>query len=210
MDALIAMAFAFSGFESAMIPGGGIKNPRENAPRAAFGALLVTSVLYFSLHLVVMRAVPDMASSERSLSDAAAIYFGGAGQTLMATAAVISTLGSLSAAALSAPRLTESMANDRVFPRLLAWKHPKSKTPWVSIVLWALLVIALAIYGTFFWNVVLSVAARLVVYSTMCFSVLKLGKSYGPSLREVRGSFRERCGIALVRPCHVGNHGEHY
>jgi hypothetical protein len=38
------------------------------------------------------------------------------------------------------------------------------------------IVIALAIYGTF-WNVVLSVAERLVVYSTVCFSVLKLRKA---------------------------------
>ena len=118
----------------------------------------------------------------------------------MATAAVISTLGSVSAAALSAPRLTESMANDRVFPRLLAWKHPKSKTPWVSIVLWALLVIALAIYGTFFWNVVLSVAARLVVYSTKCFSVLKLRKKH-PEQAAWRAPFGVAIPIAGILVC---------
>jgi amino acid transporter len=43
------MAFAFSGFESTMIPGGDIKNPRENTSPAAFGALLVAFIRYFSL-----------------------------------------------------------------------------------------------------------------------------------------------------------------
>lgn len=177
-DALIAMVFAFSGFESAMIPGREIENPRENTPPAAFNALLLISVLYFSLHLVVMRVLPEMSSSERPLSDAAAIYLGANGRTTIAAAAIVCTFGWLSAAAFSAPRLTQAMAERGNFPEILARKSKKSDTPWVSIMFWAVLVIGLTSYGTFSWNVVLSVAARLVVYSTMCAAVLKLRKTH--------------------------------
>ena len=92
------------------------------------------------------------------------------------------------------------MAHDGVFPQALAWKHPKSQTPWVSIILWALLVIALAIYGSFFWNVVLSVAARLVVYFTMCISLLKLRKKQ-PDQPAWRAPFGVAIPIAGILIC---------
>ena len=45
-----------------------------------------------------------------------------------------------------------------------AIRHPRFRTPSVSIILWAVLVLGLAIYGNFIWNAILSVAARIVTY----------------------------------------------
>lgn len=177
IEALLAMVFAYSGFESAMIPGSEIKDPHRTAKPAAFGVLLFVSILYLCIHLVVMHAVPAMAGSSRPLSDAAAVYAGEAGRTVIAFAAVASTFGWLSAAALTAPRLTYSMGKHGDLPEGLGQVHSQNITPWVSVILWAGLVTALAIYGEFIWNVVLSVSARLVVYSTMCAAAIKLRKT---------------------------------
>lgn len=191
-DALVAMVFAYSGFESAMIPGSELKNPRRDNPIAAFTALLVVSTLYVCLHLVVMRAVPGMSASERPLSDAAAIYMGETGRTVIAIAAIVSTFGWLSAAVVTAPRLTYAMAEQGDFPSVCGRVHGAYRTPWVSILLWAGLVIALASYGNFIWNVVLSVAARLVVYSTMCAAAIRLRLSH-----PTRDAWRAPFGIVI-------------
>ena len=46
VDAFIVMVFAYSGFESAMIPGGEIKDPRKTTWRAACLALAIITGLY--------------------------------------------------------------------------------------------------------------------------------------------------------------------
>lgn len=191
-DALVAMVFAYSGFESAMIPGSELKNPRRDTAIAAFTALLIVSALYVCLHMVVMRAVPGMATSERPLSDAAAAYMGDTGRTAIAIAAIVSTFGWLSAAVVTAPRLTYAMAVERDFPAVCGRVHQTYITPWVSIILWAGLVVALASYGNFIWNVVLSVAARLVVYSTMFAAAIRLR-----ILHPDRDAWRAPFGVAV-------------
>jgi basic amino acid/polyamine antiporter, APA family len=191
-DALIVMVFAYSGFESAVIPGSELKNPRRDASIAAFSALLTISVLYICLHVVVMRAIPDIVSSERPLSDAATVYVGGLGGIIVSLAAIVATFGWLSAAVVTAPRLTYAMAEQGDFPAICGQVHGTFRTPWVSIILWALLVGILANYDNFMWNVVLSVAARLVVYSTMCAAVIQLRRRY-----PTRDAWRAPMGIGI-------------
>lgn len=173
-DALLVTVFAYSGFESAMIPGGEIKEPRRNTPIAAFTALTVIACVYWMLQLVVMRALPDTGVSVRPLADAATVYVGEFGGQVIAVAAVISTLGWLTAAIVTAPRLTYSMATERDLPAALGRLHQRFHTPWVSISLWSISVAGLSLYGDFSWNVILSVSARLVVYTAMCLSVMRL------------------------------------
>jgi len=192
IDALLAMVFAYSGFESAMIPGSELKNPRRDAPIAAFTALAVVTLLYVLLYVVVTHVVPDMAANDHPLATAAGIYGGAFGENLMSIAAIISTFGWLSAAIVSAPRLTYAMAQEHDFPAICGLVHPSYRTPWISILLWAGLVAALAIYGDFIWNAVLSVSARLIVYSTMCAAAIRLRITH-PS----RDAWRAPFGISL-------------
>ena len=173
-DVLVVMVFAYSGFETAMIPGSELKNPRCDIPIAVFTALLTVSILYACIHLVVMHAAPAMASSTRPLSDAASVYAGEIGGTIISLAAILTMLGSLSAAAVTAPRVIYAMAEQGHFPAICSSVHRVYHTPWASILLWAGVVLALANYDGFIWNVVLSVAARLVVYSTMCAAAIQL------------------------------------
>lgn len=191
-DVLVVMVFAYSGVETAMIPGSELKNPRRDIPIAVFAALLVVSMLYVCLHLVVMHAAPAMASSERPLSVAASVYAGEIGGTVISLAATLAMFGSLSAAAVTAPRLTYAMAEQGDFPAICSLVHRVYHTPWASILLWAGVVLALANYDSFIWIVVLSVAARLVVYSTMCAAVIQLRL-----LHPSRDAWRAPIGIGV-------------
>jgi APA family basic amino acid/polyamine antiporter len=172
--ATLALVFALGGFESSLMPMAEVKDPRRDAPFALFVALLVCATLYTLIHLVVMAVVPVAQMTERPLADAARVMFGPAGATLMAAAAMLSTYGYLSGQMLSAPRMPYAMAEQGDFPPQLARVHPRFRTPYVSIIVYTALALALAIYGSFFWNAILSAVARLFVYAPVAAGVMVL------------------------------------
>ncbi len=72
------------------------------------------------------------------------------------------------------------------------------RTPYVSIVVYALLTYALSLYGTFRWNVVLAAVGRVFTYGIVCLSVFALRHR-----RPNTEAFRLRaapvwCGIGLA------------
>jgi amino acid transporter len=178
LDALVVLLFAFGGFESALIPAAETKNPRRDTPFALGVGLLIIATCYLLIHLVAMRAVPDLAASPRPLSDAARAFTGGAGAAVMAIAAMLSTYGWLSAAAVTAPRLLYALGERGDFPRLFRAVHPRFHSPHLAILLWAGFVLALSIYGSFIWNAVLAGVVRLVTYAAICGALIQLRRQH--------------------------------
>ncbi len=174
MAALLALIFAFGGFEAALMPMGEVKYPRRDTPFALFVALAVCAVFYSLIHLVVMGALANPGASERPLADAARVFLGNAGAGLVALGAMVSTYGYLSGQFVSAPRLTFAFAERRDFPPLFAAVHPKFRTPYISIVVYTALALTLAIYGSFIWNAILSSVARLLTYGLVCAALIRL------------------------------------
>ena len=174
VDALVGLLFAFGGFESACLPAGEVKDPRRDAPFALFAGFAVVAAIYLSVHLVAMWSLPNLASSERPLADAARVFAGPAGAALISFGATVSTLGTLCAGAITAPRLVFALGVRGDFPRLFAAVHPRYRTPYVSIIAWSLLALGLALWGNFLWNAVLSISARLVTYGLGCGALIQL------------------------------------
>jgi APA family basic amino acid/polyamine antiporter len=173
-DALVALVFAFGGFESALIPAAEARNPRRDAPFALGTSLAVVAVLYFLVHLVAMWGVPDLAGSSRPLADAARAFAGPAGAAAMALAAMLSAYGWHSGAFVAMPRLLFALGERGDFPRALAAVHPRFRSPHVAILFWAVIILALGISGSFLWNAILAGVARLVTYAATCLALLRL------------------------------------
>jgi amino acid transporter len=173
-DALIALVFAFGGFESALIPAAETKDPRHDTPFALGVGLAIVAVCYFLIQIVAMWAVPELASAERPLADAARSFAGTAGAAAMAIAAMLSAYGWLSAAFVAMPRLVYALGERGDFPRAFGAVHPRFRSPHLAILLWAMLVLGLAIYGSFIWNAILAGVARLVTYAATCVALLQL------------------------------------
>lgn len=192
-DALVALVFAFGGFEAAVIPAGETKDPRRDAPFALFGALAVITTLYLLIHLVAMWTLPDLARSERPLADAARAFAGPAAAKLIALGAIVSTAGWLAGSVITAPRLTFALAERGDFPAFFARVDPRYRTPHLSIVLWAALVIGLALTGGFLWNATLSAIARLVTYAAACAALIQLRRR-----RPEAAAFRAPAGRVLA------------
>jgi amino acid transporter len=178
LDAVLALIFAFGGFEGAVIPMSEAKDPRRDAPFALFAALGVTTLVYTLVQVVVTGILSHPEQTDRPLAAAAHQVFGAPGGALIAAGALVSVYGLLSSMALYTPRLTFALAERRDFPAFFAAVHPRFRTPYVSILVYTALVWTLAVAGSFRWNLGLSAVARLFTYAPTCAALIVLRRKH--------------------------------
>jgi APA family basic amino acid/polyamine antiporter len=183
LHAILLMVYAYGGFEGALFIGGEARDPRRDTPIALLVALAIVAVIYTTVQHVVVYTLPGATDSARPLADSARVFLGPAGAALMALAALVSTYGYLSANILHAPRITYALGEQGDFPRFLAAVHPRYRTPYVSIWLYAGLLFVFSVLGTFTWNAVLSAVSRLFVYGAMALAVVWLRKRKAPEAK---------------------------
>ena len=199
LKAMLLLVFAYGGFETALAPMGEAKNPRRDVPFALLTALLACTLIYALIQWVVVGTLPDAAHSERPLADVARIALGHFGAGLIAVGALVSFYGYLSAKILSMPRVTFALAEQGDFPRVFARVHPRFKTPYVSLLVFASLIWGFALLGEFKWNVTLSATARLFYYAVGCAAlpVLRRKRPEGAMFRLPGGTVFAVLGIAI-------------
>jgi APA family basic amino acid/polyamine antiporter len=191
---VLLLIYAFSGFEMAAIPGGELKDPRRDIPRALLVAIGIVAVLYFLIQLVAIGTLPGLAGSSRPLADAGAGFLGGIGGAIISAGALVSIAGNLNVILLVASRLPFAMAERRELPRFLAATHPHYRTPHISVLLTAAAVLALALSGSFVYAATISVIARLLSYAmtAAALPVFRRRSSAPPA------AFRAPAGIAVT------------
>jgi basic amino acid/polyamine antiporter, APA family len=170
-EAILLLVYAYGGFEGALFIGGESTNPKRDTPIALLLALAAVAIIYTGVQFVTVATLPGAAFSARPLSDAAQHFLGPVGATAMALAALVSAYGYLSANLLHSPRITFAMAEQGDFPAVLAAVHTKYRTPYFSILLYALIVFVFAALGNFQWNAMLSAVSRLAIYGAMAIAV---------------------------------------
>ena len=193
MEAVLVLVFAFGGFEAALMPMGEARDPQRDAPFALLSALALCTVLYTMIHLVVLGVLSNPGAEARPLAAAARQFMGHPGAVLITLGALISVFGYLSSQMLNAPRLTYALAEQRDFVPAFAWIHPRFKTPWFSILAFALLLWILAVAGSFKWNVYLSAVSRLFTYGLVCAALPRLRRKM-----PGRAVFHLRWGMAFA------------
>lgn len=165
LRASIVLLFAFTGVESALIPGGEVRDPARTVPRAILIAMTGITILYISIHLVAQGVLgPALGSATTPLADAGGIVFGSWGRTLLLVGVIVSTFGYLSVMTLANPRTLFALARDGFLPRAVAAVHPRFHTPWVAIVIQAAITSSLGIFSGFTTLAVISNVAALLVY----------------------------------------------
>ena len=172
--ALLLLVYAYGGFEGALFVGGETKDPKRDMPLALLSALAGVGLIYTAVQLIVVAILPQAGASARPLADATERFLGPIGAAIIGLAALVSAYGYLSANLLHAPRVTFAMGREGDFPSFFAVVHPRFRTPYVSILIYASLVFVFGVLGTFQWNAVLSAVSRLAVYAAMAVSVIVL------------------------------------
>jgi len=199
LKAILLLVFAYGGFETALAPMSEARDPRRDAPFALFVALLACTLIYSLVQWVVVATLPGAAHSERPLADVARLAAGPVGAGLVAVGALISFYGYLSAKILGMPRVTFALAEQGDFPHIFASVHPRFRTPYVSLFVFAALVWGFALAGEFRWNVTLSAIARLFYYAVGCAAlpVLRRKQPDGAAFRLPGGDVLAIVGVAI-------------
>lgn len=186
--AIVLLVFAYGGFEAALISAGEAKDPKRDMPFGLFFGLITCAVIYGLIQWVVVGVLPDPAHSDRPLADVAQIVMGHGGAALISIGALISIYGYLSGNTLSTPRATFALAERGDFPAPFAAVHRRFHTPYFSILVFALLVWLLALFGSFAGNATLSAGSRLFYYGVVCAALPALRrKQQKPALVQIPG-----------------------
>jgi len=200
IKATLLLLFAYGGYETALAPAGEARDPRRDVAFALFVALIVVTALYSVLQLLVVSLLSDPAHSARPLADVARVLLPGrAGAAFISLGALLSVYGFISANLLAVPRTLFALAERGDFPAVFAAVHPRWRTPYVSITVFALLVWLAAELASFSWNVTLSAVSRLFYYAAVCAAVPVLRRTQpdAGSFRVPGGPLLPACGVAI-------------
>jgi APA family basic amino acid/polyamine antiporter len=163
--ASVFLIFVFAGIESALVPSGEVRDPARTVPRAVFLALAIVTVFYLLVQVVAQGVLgASLAGRTAPLSDVAEAVMGPAGALLLGVALVLSTFGYLCGMILAIPRALFAFARDGILPRALMAVHPRFRTPWIAIIVQAVIALALALSSGFEPLVILANVAVLCLY----------------------------------------------
>ncbi len=165
--------FAFAGIEGSLLPSGEVKHPARTVPRAAFLALGAATLLYLAVQFVALGIQGTELAHERvtPLANAAGAIVGPIGRVVIIVGAAISMFGYLSANVLSEPRGFFALSRDGFLPRVFAAVHAKFHTPYVAIIAYGGLVVAIAVSGTFEQLAIFANLAALTLYFLCAIAV---------------------------------------
>jgi len=134
--AMIAVLWAYEGWQFGTYSAGEVVNPQKSFPRAFLLGSLILIVLYLVAVIAYLVALgPAAASASTAIAaDATTLVLGRWAGKLIAVTILISTFSATNSVILTAPRVFYAMANDHLFFQKFAEVHPRFRTPAVAIV----------------------------------------------------------------------------
>ena len=167
--------FAYIGFDAISTAAQESTNPRRDMPIGILGSLLICAVLYVMVSVVLTGIVPY---DKLDVADPIAVGIDATGLTwlepLVKLGAVLGLTSAILVLLLGQARIFFSMSRDGLLPAWGARIHPRFHTPYVSSLLIAVVVMALA--GTLPINMVAQLVSigTLMAFAIVCIGVLVL------------------------------------
>jgi APA family basic amino acid/polyamine antiporter len=135
--ALVAVLWAYKGFEVSTFNAGETKNPSRTIPIGLIAGCGLVTILYIITNVAYLYAVPaaEMAKSDRIAATAMNAAVGPVGASIVAFVILFSIMGAANGHVLTGPRVYYAMAKDGLFFRKMASVHPKFHTPHISLLI---------------------------------------------------------------------------
>lgn len=135
--AMVPVLFAYGGWQTASFVSGEMRDPKRDLPRGLLIGVVGVVALYLIVNYVCIRVlgIGGLESTEAPASDVMRRALGDRGARLIALGIAISTVGFLSQAMLTAPRVYYAMAKDGLFFSSVGKLSPNSRAPVVAILL---------------------------------------------------------------------------
>lgn len=139
--ALLLVLLPYEGITAACALAGEVRNPQQTMPRALIAATAIVAALYLLINIAYLYVLPieTMAGSTLVAADAMRATAGRSGELAIAWAIVIATFGTIACVSISDPRILFAPARDGLFFTAVGAVHPRLRTPYVAIMLSALL-----------------------------------------------------------------------
>jgi APA family basic amino acid/polyamine antiporter len=149
--AMIPVAFAYGGWQTASFVAGEMRDPRRDLSRGLIMGVIGVVALYVSVNFVCLRVLGagGLAATRTPASSVMRTALGERGAQWIAFGIAISTLGFLSQGILTAPRVYYAMARDGLFLKSVGWLSPKTRVPVVAIVLQGVTATVIALSGRY-------------------------------------------------------------
>ncbi|MFN8573385.1 MAG: amino acid permease [Gemmatimonadaceae bacterium] len=149
--ALVSVLWAYDGWGDLSYIGGEVTNPEKNLPRALVGGTLAVIAIYLLTNVayLTMLSVDQMRTSKLVAADVAELLMGRPGVVFVSATVMLSTFGTLGTVLLTSPRVLFAMAGDGLLFNKVAAVHPKYQTPYVAIILVAILGLVFVLMNTF-------------------------------------------------------------
>ncbi len=177
---MVMVMFAYSGAETALIPGGEVRNPARDVPRATLAATALVILLYVAIQVVAQGVLgPALATSTAPLADSAGAIWS-PGRTLLLATAGLSMFGFLMGNLLGTSRVVFALGRDGVLPRALGRVTARHRVPLAAILVHGGVACALALAGNFDFLVIVSAGANCLVYvgvSAAAWRLQRLGRA---------------------------------
>jgi APA family basic amino acid/polyamine antiporter len=148
---MIAVLWAYEGWQYATFAAGETKDPQRVIPRGlalGTGAIIVIYLLANVGYLAAL-GTDRAAASDHVAADAVSAVLGGGAAKLITVVILISMVSAANGITLTVPRMYYAMARDGLFFRRLADVHPRFGTPAIAIVSGSLWAMIFAATGTF-------------------------------------------------------------
>jgi amino acid transporter len=149
--ALVSVLWAYDGWADLSFASGEVKDPQRNLPLAIIYGTLALIGIYVLTNAAYLYVLPieGIGRSPLVAADTMLALFGRAGVVLVSIFVMISSFSSLNGSMLASPRVFFAMADDGMLFEPISRVHPRYKTPYVAILLAAVLGMALVMSRSF-------------------------------------------------------------
>lgn len=171
-EAAILIFYAFTGFEAIATASEEMDNPKKNLPIAIAVAIGCVSVIYFLIQFVSIGILgASLEGTTTPVVDAMSKFTGSAGGILVTAGTLVSIGGINVANSIFVPRGCLALGERGMLPPAVK-KMSSRGTPVTAIIISAVLVIPLALSGTFTQLATISVISRFTQYIPTCLSII--------------------------------------
>ena len=145
LAAMPMLFFSYAGFETLAQVAGETKDPTRTLPMIFIKGVLASVFIFFTMSFVAFGVLPAdvLASSNSAMADVAAQYLPPWGSSIVAIGAMSAFLTSINGSILVPSRMLFVFSEDRLMPRSLALVHPQWRTPYISLIISAIICTAL-------------------------------------------------------------------
>jgi len=148
MLSLVAVSFTYGGYQQTINFGGEIKNAKTMQRGIVIGIFIVI-FLYLSISYAYVQVIgfDKMKNATAIGALLCETWFGKAGGKVFDACMFLSVMAYVNVLLMANPRVMFAMSEDKVFPKIFSYKHPKTDVLIPGLTLFAMIAMVVAFFG---------------------------------------------------------------